>query len=300
MFWGDIIAAHPKTIKELPEDIICMTWDYGSNPGDTNVRKLWENGAHQYLCPGVQGWGRTIHLLPTAYKNIRKMAEYAHKFSGEGLLTTDWGDYGHFQNPELAVVGIIYGACFGWNSNIKEREELDEDISVIEYGDKSKKLLAQLSRAENYMMMHWCVLVDYVESYRYKVGNRTADEFLNKYLQYVGDVPTQTIICNEGLNDMILNTAKLLVEIEEEKRKRIAPILHMAVGQILFNKIFAVIVEKSKSGAINTEETKNMAAELETWYYEYRKQWHKISRESELYRIGEVIFWVADYLRELK
>ena len=63
MFWGDIIAAHPETIKELPKDIICMTWDYGLAPGDTNVRKLWENGAHQYLCPGVQGWNQTIHLL---------------------------------------------------------------------------------------------------------------------------------------------------------------------------------------------------------------------------------------------
>ena len=83
MFWGDIIAAHPETIKELPKDIICMTWDYGLAPGDTNVRKLWENGAHQYLCPGVQGWNQTIHLLEIAYENIKKMAVFAHQFDGE-------------------------------------------------------------------------------------------------------------------------------------------------------------------------------------------------------------------------
>ena len=58
MFWGDIIAAHPEAIKELPEDVICMTWDYSPTPREINVKKLWENGAHQYLCPGVQGWNQ--------------------------------------------------------------------------------------------------------------------------------------------------------------------------------------------------------------------------------------------------
>lgn len=42
-----------------------------------------------------------------------------------------------------------------------------------------------------------------------------------------------------------------------------------------------------------------LAEAFEIWYYEYRRQWHKISRESELYRIGELIFWLADYIREL-
>jgi len=44
---------------------------------------------------------------------------------------------------------------------------------------------------------------------------------------------------------------------------------------------------------------KALAEAFEIWYYEYRRQWHKISRESELYRIGELIFWLADYIREL-
>ena len=56
MFWGDIIAAHPEAIKELPEDVICMTGDYSPTPREINVKKLWENGAHQYLsrCSGME------------------------------------------------------------------------------------------------------------------------------------------------------------------------------------------------------------------------------------------------------
>ena len=40
MFWGDIIAAHPEAIKELPEDVICMTWDYSPTPREINVKSF--------------------------------------------------------------------------------------------------------------------------------------------------------------------------------------------------------------------------------------------------------------------
>jgi GNAT superfamily N-acetyltransferase len=45
-------------------------------------------------------------------------------------------------------------------------------------------------------------------------------------------------------------------------------------------------------------EDKTLAADLECWYQEYKTLWHTTSRESELYRIGEVIFWMADFLRK--
>ena len=63
---------HPEAIKELPEDAnLRMTWDYSPTPREINVKKLWENGAHQYLCPGVQGWNQANSIVDNAYeKNI--------------------------------------------------------------------------------------------------------------------------------------------------------------------------------------------------------------------------------------
>lgn len=91
----------------------------------------------------------------------------------------------------------------------------------------------------------------------------------------------------------------LLVGVEEEKRKYIAPILHMAEGQILINTMFGVFKNVHDGQQNQCVDKKALAEAFEIWYYEYRRQWHKISRESELYRIGEVIFWLADYIREL-
>jgi len=41
----------------------------------------------------------------------------------------------------------------------------------------------------------------------------------------------------------------------------------------------------------------DLAAQLETWMYEYKEVWREDSKESELYRIEEVFYWYSDLLR---
>ncbi len=91
LFWGDIILAHPETMQELPQDVICMNWDYDPAPREDHAQKLWAQGANQYLCPGVQGWKQTVNRLDLAYANVKKMASLAHKYRAAGLLVTEWG-----------------------------------------------------------------------------------------------------------------------------------------------------------------------------------------------------------------
>ena len=42
---------------------------------------------------------------------------------------------------------------------------------------------------------------------------------------------------------------------------------------------------------------KRLAAELEEWFLVYKEVWRSVSRESELYRIQDVVFGYADLLR---
>lgn len=300
MFWGDIIASHPETIRELPENIICMTWDYGLAPGDDNVRKLWENGAHQYLCPGVQGWNQSIHLLDIAYANIRKMAKFAHQFEGEGLLVTDWGDYGHFQYPETALIGVIYAAAMGWNKEIPDEESLNEAVSLLEFSDRSQKLVGLIREISLKAVMRWGELVEFAEEYRYEVAGKGMERFAKEYLPRIGQKLPHIAEYNEEISRCIKEFQKTLPSLNPEDRRRVAPVVLMAEGQKLLNQVLAVMdgvwFGTKNSAAVDPKE---LAAELEIWYYEYRKLWHSVSRESELYRIGEVINWTADYLRGL-
>ena len=83
-------------------------------------------------------------------------------------------------------------------------------------------------------------------------------------------------------------------------RERVTPYLIMADAMKLFNRVLAVLQkEYINHPDCMKVDPKVLASDLEIWYYHYRTLWRKVSRESELYRIGEVIFWVADYLRDL-
>lgn len=300
MFWGDIIAAKPETIKDLPEDIICMTWDYGLAPGDTNVRRLWENGAKQYLCPGVQGWNQLINRFDTAYANIRKMANLAHKFEGEGLLVTDWGDYGHIQHPDFAVIGLIYAAAMGWNSDIEEKETLNEDISLLEFNDRSGRLVSILDMLSNQAVMTWGHLIEFEEELRYRIFDRDIDEFWKGYLPQIERKLPYIQEYNTRIDQCQYELCRMMPQLDSADKKRAAAYLVMSDGQKILNRLLAVLVHTflDRDDVLSVDAA-GLAEELEIWYYDYKKLWRSVSRESELYRIGEAIFWTADYLRGL-
>ena len=113
-------------------------------------------------------------------KNIKQMTIFAHKYNGEGLLNTDWGDFGHFQHPELSMIGIIYGAAFSWNSDIPEKSAINADISVIEYGDRSASLVEVISHMSNQAAVNWGEFIRILENCRYQVAEREVTDFLGE------------------------------------------------------------------------------------------------------------------------
>ena len=57
------------------------------------------------------------------------MCGYAAKYHGIGVLNTDWGDFGHVNDPAFSVPGMIYGAVFSWNGEKIPFAELNRMIS---------------------------------------------------------------------------------------------------------------------------------------------------------------------------
>lgn len=95
--------------------MICLNWGYAPEQREDETRAIAQTGAVQYLCPGVCGWNQWANLIENSYKNITRMCGYAAKYHGIGVLNTDWGDFGHVNDPAFSVPGMIYGAVFSWN-----------------------------------------------------------------------------------------------------------------------------------------------------------------------------------------
>ncbi len=286
MFWGDVILAEPETIRQLPADLICMNWDYDIFPGKDHAAKLEAAGANQYLCPGAQGWNQFINFFHEAYLNIRKMAQLAHDHHAQGLLVTEWGDYGHVQDPESSLPGILYAAAMGWNREIPSEETLDQAISVAEYGDPTGSLLSLLKTLSQQRLFTWWYAVQFTELQSGRLVERTMEDFWNSFASIREQLPLVPER-NLAIDSCLAQLGALMPQIRE--RRRLAPYSLMADGMKLLNR-FGCVVAGNQDRAL--------AADLECWYQEYKTLWRRTSRESELYRIGEVIFWMADYCRK--
>lgn len=295
MFWSDIIVKYPELLNKLPEESICLTWGYEANQDDKAAKILYDYGVKQYLCPGTNAWNEWIPSYEIAYKNIKIMGEYRKKYSALGLLNTDWGDYGHINQTDFSIPALIYGACASWNEDLPDFKEINKHISLIEYRDKSEKIIDILNEINKSQAFSWTFAIKYQEVIKgilkYKEPLRILEEDTK-----LADAKSLLDKLDFNLKELI----KVSNSIDIKYRNKIND-FYIASGAIkLFTKIGLIILNKKYNKNINIDfKASELALELENWYLLYKNLFRSISKESELYRIGNAIFWYADYLRSL-
>ncbi|WP_429150445.1 glycoside hydrolase family 20 zincin-like fold domain-containing protein [Anaerotaenia torta] len=294
MFWGDIICGFPEAVKELPQETICLNWGYAPNQGEESVKLLHEAGATQYLCPGVGGWNQFIPRMEASYENIRRMCSYAHKYEAEGVLNTDWGDYGHINPPEFSVVGMIYGAAFSWNHKIIERQEINRQIARLEFGDAEEEFTGLISSLAQHIVFEWYHIINYREM---ETKGRNAED-RQSYLAALDFTGAEEadVFLREGIEKLYQS----IVRLPDQVRHQVKAYILAAEGMMIFNRIGVVLrLAEVQSQRPLFEEADTLAQRLENWFYHYKEGWRRNSKESELYRLQDVILWYADRIREL-
>ncbi len=193
MMWADILLQHPEFIEEIPEDTYFLNWGYAAEPDEENIEKFAALGRKQIVCPGTSSWSHFCEDIKTGTSNISLMAEYGKKHGAEGVLNTNWGDWGNPCSVELANYGLTVGAEKSWSVETVIDDKFDENINALIYncpqGAECVKALSTLH--EN---MGWNDFVKYY--YSLKAGEKP-DNFYseaeilkiqNQYTQLVEDV----------------------------------------------------------------------------------------------------------------
>lgn len=295
MFWGDIILESPETVKELPPEAICLNWDYSPEVTEEKVKTFHDLGVNQYVCPGVQGWKRLINHLDYAYKNISAMCRHGHKYDVLGVLNTDWGDYGHFNHPEFSTAGMIYGAAFSWSEEEIPFEEINRQISKIEYSDSSEQFAGLVCELEKKELFLWESVVEVKEGLQ--KGHSEKVQYILE--NFNGEAVTKS---NAGIDEDLNSLYKIMTDMDSSKRYLVEPYLIMGKGIKLFNEIGLFMKQHYASDSNSTSFTKDsrykLAVELEHWFKDYKELWRSYGKEAELYRITQVILWYGDLLRE--
>lgn len=296
MFWGDIISGFPQAIQELPKETICLNWGYAPDQKEDGIKALYEVGATQYLCPGVAGWNQFINLIEDSYKNIKLMCEYGYKYEAVGILNTDWGDFGHINHPELSTIGMIYGAAFSWNKKIPPFEDINRQISLLEFKDPGEQFVSMVAKISTLSLYDWHSVVQFKERKQSGKAKEDYEEYFDKLR--VSDVSK----VNNNLENLIEKLYNYsYIDSPRVAKNLIKPYLIAADGIYLFNVIGSIIDQRifnKDHGLVKKEYTK-LASKLEKWFYHYKEIWRSVSKESELHLIQDVILWYGDYLRDL-
>ncbi|MBO5452461.1 MAG: family 20 glycosylhydrolase [Clostridia bacterium] len=132
MMWGDILLEHPEYIDLLDKDVILLNWDYDAEPKKEKIERLNQLNRTQIVCPGTSGWFSLCEYLKQSVPNITNMVRYAYEHGAEGILNTNWGDYGNPCSIELEMYSLTYGAEKSWNVNSKT-EEFEQKADTLVY-----------------------------------------------------------------------------------------------------------------------------------------------------------------------
>lgn len=193
MFWGDIAIKMPEILSKLPKNVVLLNWLYDADITEDKVRLVAESGAKQYVCPAVQGWNGTLPRMDDAWANISRLAAFGLKYGAAGFLVTDWGDYGHINDPRMSVPGMAYGAQCAWDpawarewddgaacggsadgsgngardvstrGGLDARAEMNRRLSLVEYGDSAGDYAEAMAEASRCRTFGWEDMVQYVE-----------------------------------------------------------------------------------------------------------------------------------------
>ena len=337
MFWGDIAIEMPEILETLPNNVTLLNWQYDPEATDEKIQLVAKAGAKQIVCPAVWGWNALLPRIDDAWNNIARIARYGIDCGAEGMLVTDWGDFGHVNDPRMAVPGMIFGAQYAWNpagdtteSIVKDTDENSAEndllarISRVEYGDCSARFVALLCNASAQAVFTWRELVEYLELDD-GVGNCNTDvaQTIPCLTERLAN-QENALTLREARDRMMRNMATIIERVPQANRKlqqcmvEIAPIMahtgkpgiaaavRIAMeGQLLLNRVgFALADAHGVRDAHDVDDRqpsdyRTLARELECWCEAYAKEWAVTSQPSELHRIQETVWKAADELRRI-
>lgn len=337
MFWGDIAIEMPEILETLPNNVTLLNWQYDPEATDEKIQLVAKAGAKQIVCPAVWGWNALLPRVDDAWNNIARIARYGIDCGAEGMLVTDWGDFGHVNDPRMAVPGMIFGAQYAWNpagdtaeSIVKDTDENSAEndllarISRVEYGDCSARFVALLRSASAQAVFTWRELVEYLELDD-GAGNCNTDvaQTIPCLTERLANQET-ALTLRDARDRMMRNMATTIERIPQADRKlqqcmvEIAPIMahtgkpgiaaavRIAMeGQLLLNRVgFALADAHGVRDAHDVDDRqpsdyRTLARDLECWCEAYAKEWAVTSQPSELHRIQETVWKAADELRRI-
>lgn len=321
MFWGDVAVSMPRVLDRLPKDCTLLNWLYDPQAGPEKVALVASAGARQVVCSAVHAWNLLLPGIDDAWNNISRLSRYGIQYGAVGAMVTDWGDYGHINDPRMSLPGMAYAAQCFWNPEDDDRDRVDRDLGLLIYGDATGGYLPALIQAGSSAAFGWEDMVRYRELDDGQGGlNQDVAHFLAGTLPVMPGLGSSADL-DEARRGLLMALRSRLGQVDQlddrlvdaaarmgraaagcgaDTRRTLQAQLTAVHGQRLFNALGRSLAVRHGvlPGAQDARADRNLAAALETWFESYATLWRQVSRESELKRIASVVWGFADILRK--
>ncbi len=136
MMWGDIILQHPDHLKNIPKDVIMLTWGYDPRPSfEDQIVPFARSGYEFFVCPGVNNWSRILPDFGAALTNIQHFVRDGVKHGALGMLNTDWEDDGEAINAVKWHADAWAAEC-AWNASQTPPDLFNRRAGAVLFGEK--------------------------------------------------------------------------------------------------------------------------------------------------------------------
>ncbi len=266
MMWADILLKHQEVIGDLPDGIQFLNWYYDKNPPEKDIELFYKMKKPQIVCPGTGSWYGLIEAVEIEEANISNMAELGYRYSAEGMLNTNWGDYGNPGSLDLSMYGLVLGAEKSWTVQTKVDNDFKKRVNHLLYQNKNGiEYLELLSSLQS--NVQW---KDFVRCY----SNCIYAE------KFEIDLPSEEVVLNtqRTCREFIRRISREKWKNDEYREE----MLLAAEGIEVIAELFGQIAGYPMPRNTNTE----------IWLKRYRQKWLEKNKESELSEVEKVFLFM--------
>lgn len=267
MMWADILLNHTEQIEKLPDDVELLNWWYWDNPDEKTFEIIQRSKKPQYVCPGTSSWNRLCENYELEIINISKMIEFGFKYGADGVINTNWGDWGNPCCIELSMFGLVLGAAKSWNVSSKIDKEYISKVNFLLY--KKENATEYVKRLSDLCSkIDWCL-------------------FARNYAN---------ILCDNDMFDIQFPDKKILSEVLRESFDIVNKISAENWVEAEYKE---QIIIASEGVAVITEMLSLLAGykierktDTKVWLEKYKNKWMQDNKKSELSEIEKMFLTI--------
>jgi hypothetical protein len=134
MMYGDIILRHPEILTMIPKDITIVDWHYRPDEVYSSAKTFNDAGFNYLVSPSVWNFATPFPTNVNALPNIKYIIKAGLDNNAEGMINSNWGDFGSETFKELLYFGYAWSAECAWNFKASNMSQFSKNYFYDFFG----------------------------------------------------------------------------------------------------------------------------------------------------------------------